>query len=452
MTPRTAAGRVPAQRRPALTELAATLRGALALPGTPAYARLVPGAAARPRPLAVVAAADAYDVAQAVRYAGAHGLRVGVTAGPRAAGTRVAGALLVDTGALDECVVHPDGWARVGAGLRWHALVQAAARSGRTPVTGGPLHAGVVGSTLAGGLGPLARTLGLAADRVRALDVVTGDGRLVRSTAAEHADLFWALRGAGSAVGLVTAAELDLVRLQPVHGGVLHVHGQDAPSLLRAWQAWSSTLPDTVGSSVALLPLPARPPVPSRLAGSLGLAVRLAVVGPAADSAALLAPLRAVAVPVLDETGPLAPDDLDLLHDAPTTLPILLRDLTPEGVDVLLRVVGPGSQSPLDVVEVKRLGGAVARPGPHPSAVRGRQARYLVQVGGSMTRREARDRFAALDAALGPWAVQGQGQGPAPRARPYDRVTLDRLRDTVAVHDPGGVLAAADRLLEPALP
>ena len=108
--------------------------------------------------------------------------------------------------------MHPEGWARVGAGVKWLRVVEAAAPYGLAPLSGSITDVGIVGYITGGGLGPMARTYGLASDRVRAIEVVTGDGELRRATPTEHADLFFGLRGGKGALGIVTAIEFDLVR------------------------------------------------------------------------------------------------------------------------------------------------------------------------------------------------------------------------------------------------
>jgi hypothetical protein len=453
----TTAGRLPVQRQPAMHELAGVLRGDLALPGTDSYHRLTAAfnQAVELCPLAVVQAADAYDVAAAVRVATRHGLRVGVQCTGHGASAAMQGAVLVHTGGLDECVVHPEGWARVGAGVRWRTVIDAAAPLGLTPLAGSSSGVGVVGYTTGGGLGPLARTYGLASDRVRALDVVTGEGRLVRATPSEHCDLFWALRGGRGAAGIVTAVEFDLVPLQTVYGGAVFFGTDDLVPLLHQWRTWSASLPETATTSVAVMQLPSLPQVPPPLAGRMTLAVRFAFTGPAQEGAALLAPLRALATPVLDGVGELPVTALDAIHSDPKEgMPVeesatLLRDLPPDALAELLRVVGPGSGSVLAKVELRPLGGAVSRAGQHASAICGRDAGYqLVTIGLLLppVADAVKARSEQLLDALAPWSTGGTLPTFAGGARSYDAATLERLRDVVRAHDPGRVLLAADPL------
>jgi FAD/FMN-containing dehydrogenase len=191
------------------------LTGSLLTHDEPGYDALVsPWNLAVPmRPAAVVAARTAQDVVETVRFAGAHGLTAGVQATGHGAERSLAGHILVLTRDLDEVTVHPEGWARVGAGVKWSTLVAAAAPYGLAGVNGSTTDVGIVGYTTGGGVGPMARTYGINADRVRAFEVVTGDGVFRRVTPTEYPDLFFALRGGKGAAGIVTAIEFDLIHM-----------------------------------------------------------------------------------------------------------------------------------------------------------------------------------------------------------------------------------------------
>ncbi len=89
-----------------------------------------------------------------------------------------------------------------------------------------------------GGIGPLVRTVGLSSDHVRAFELVTGAGEILRVTPEEHADLFWGLRGGKSTLGIVTAVEIDLLPIAEFYGGALYFDGADAAAVLHAWRAW----------------------------------------------------------------------------------------------------------------------------------------------------------------------------------------------------------------------
>lgn len=428
--------------------LAAEITGELALPGTDRYTALTTpwNVAADVRPAAVVAVADAADVAACVRAAAAAGLRVAVQSTGHG-GVDVAGdVLLVQTGRLDEVTVHPEqAWARIGAGVRWRAVVEACVPHGLAPLNGSSSDVGAVGYTTGGGLGPMARTFGLASDAVRALEVVTGTGELLRVTPESAPELFWGLRGGKGALGVVTAVEVDLVPVAAPYAGALYFDGSDAATVLHAWRSWCAGLPESVTTSVVLLQLPPADGVPPVLAGRLTVAVRFLHVGDAAEGERLLAPLRAVAPLLLDGVGVLPYAAIDSVHSDPVDpMPVhenafLLRDLPAEAVDALLRLTGPGSGSPLVLVELRQLGGAVARGGRHASAVCHRDHGFgllSLGIGVPPFAEPVAAACASVAAALAPWSdgatLPNFGGGTAS----YDAPTLARLRALADRYDP----------------
>jgi len=152
--------RVAFERIVRFAELDARTKGTVALPGDEAYDALVsPWNLAIPvRPAVVVAAETDQDVVEAVRFAARNGLRVTPQATGHGPMAELVTELLVTTKALDEVVVHPEGWARVGAGVKWLKVVEAAAPYGLAPLSGSITDVGIVGYTTGGGLGPMAPT------------------------------------------------------------------------------------------------------------------------------------------------------------------------------------------------------------------------------------------------------------------------------------------------------
>ena len=442
-----------------LTGLAHRLTGVLALPGEELHTRLSTpwNVAVHTRPAAVVEVRSADDVVAVVRHAAATGARVAVQATGHGIAEDLDGALLVHTGRLDECVVHPDGWARVGAGVRWQQVLDAAAPHGLAPLCGSAPGVGVVGYTTGGGLGPIARTHGFASDRVRAVEVVTGDGVLRRCTPDQHPDLFWALRGGKGAVGVVTALEFDLVPLSRVLGGAVYFDGTDAGTVLHTWRQWCAELPREATTSVALLQLPPLPGVPEPLAGRLTVAVRFVWTGDPAEGERVLAPVRSCATPLIDTVGTLPFAAIGAVHADPVDpMPTheasdLLRELPADAVDALLAVAGPGSGSPQVIVELRQLGGALAEAPAVASALCHRDAAFSLVAIGVLAPPIAAVVPAhgeAVREALAPWATGATlpnfsaGTGAERLARSYDEPTLARLSALAAQYDPAGVLRA----------
>jgi hypothetical protein len=446
------------QPRAPFERLRADLTGPIHTPDDPEYATVSsPWNLAVPmRPAAVVAARTPEDVAATVRFARQHGCTVGVQATGHGAEASLAGHILVVTAGLDEVAVHPEGWARVGAGVKWLKVIEAAAPHGLAPLNGSTSDVGVVGYTTGGGVGPLARTFGLAADRVRAFDVVTGDGVLRHVTPTEHPDLFFALRGGKGAAGIVTAVEFDLVHLPTFYGGAVYFDGEDAAAVVERWRGWSADLPEQATTSFALFQLPELPEVPTPLAGRMSLAVRFAWTGEAEEGRRLLDEIRAVAPVILDDAALKPYTAIDSVHADPVDpLPvvdpaILLDDFTEATADRLLALAGPGSGSPQLLVELRQLGGAYSREASHPNAFCHRSARYsLLAVGmadSEATGSDAMEHAERLFAALAEWDTGGiwPNFGPAhderTARRAYDEQTLQRIAAVVQKYDPDGVL------------
>src|SRR5690606_1965002 len=149
----------------------------------------------------------------AVRAAAAAGLKVapqstGHNAGPLAA-RGLDDVMIIRTSGMDLAVAHPArGILRPEGGARWEPAVVAAAAHGQAVLHGSSPDVGIAGYSLGGGIGWFARKLGLAANSITAVELVTADGALVRADATTNTELFWALRGGGGSFGVVTALEL----------------------------------------------------------------------------------------------------------------------------------------------------------------------------------------------------------------------------------------------------
>jgi hypothetical protein len=440
-----------------LDDLRSRITGTIAEPHDPAYEALASAwnLAVEMRPAAVVAVRNSADVVETVTFARKNGMTVGVQATGHGAVSSLAGHLLIVTRDLDEVTVHPEqSWARAGAGVKWKAVIEAAAPHGLAPLNGSSSDVGVVGYTTGGGVGPMARTFGLASDRVRAFEVVTGDGVLRRVTPDRHEDLFFALRGGKAAGGIITAVEFDLLPVPAFYGGALYFDGADIPAVIDRWRSWSAELPEAATTSFVILQLPDAPGFPPPLAGRMSIGIRFAYVGDDAEGARLLDGLRHVAPVILDDVAVKPYAAIDSVHADPVDpMPVidkgmLLADLSDETVRRLLDVAGPGSGSPQIMLEIRQLGGAYARAGQHPSAFDHRAAKYsLLTVGVAMDPRVG-PHAEQVRAALADWDFGGVWPNFAPphdkasAHRAYTAETLSRLADVAERYDPDHVLAA----------
>jgi FAD/FMN-containing dehydrogenase len=372
---------------------------------------------ARQRPAAVVMAEDAADVAAAVRFAREEGLGVAVMATGHGTAAPCDGGVLVNTSRMAGVRVDPGArTARVEAGARWIDLIPRTAPHGLTGLPGSGSRVGIVGYTTGGGFGWLGRRYGFASGAVTGADVVTADGELVRAGPVENPDLLWGLRGGGGNLGIATALEFALHPLAVVHAGNLFYPVDRAREVLHAYAGWAADLPDEMASAVAFRRFPPLPGVPEPLRGGLFMAVRGCWCGtdPAAG-ARLVDRLRAdLGEPVLDTFAVMAPARLDTVSSDPVD-PIgahqhseLIADLTPETIDTLVEL---GSASPLVMLELRRLGGALSGPPDGPSPLGRSPARYSLNAVGVTPTPESvgpiRAYLARVAAAVRPHATGG---------------------------------------------
>jgi FAD/FMN-containing dehydrogenase len=402
-------------------------RGAqVALPGEPGFdaATQVFNLAAPARPAVAVTVRTVEEVRAAVRHARSAGLpvRVHATGHAAAAVHPMDGALLVRTEPGGPVEVDAEQWvARVPAGTRWGAVVDATEPYGLAAPHGSSPTVGVVGYLLRGGMSFYGRLVGLAVNAVRAVEIVTADGELRRVDATSDPELFWALRGGGGGLGVVTAVEVGLFPAAKVVTGAAFWAGEHAEELLSAWRRWTLDAPREVTTSLRVMNLPPVPNVPPPLAGRMTVSVDGCVLCPTeADvpdgleyAAALLGPLRAVAEPVLDTWQLTTPADAVHAHMDPTDpVPILgdhmlLSELGEQGQAAFLGAVGAGSGSPLVVAGLRQLGGAYAEPDPAGGALSHLDARYSYAGSGvpfePAVADALRGRAAVVRAALHRW-------------------------------------------------
>jgi FAD/FMN-containing dehydrogenase len=233
-----------------VSELATAMRGKVLLAGDDGYesARKIWNGAFDRRPAAIARCAGAADVVRAVQFAASHDLLVAVRGGGHSLpGHSVCeGGFMIDLAPMQGVRVDPVAKTiRVDPGVLLGAMDREAQAFGLVVPAGTVSHTGVAGLTLGGGFGRLSRKFGLTIDNLLSADIVTADGRLLRASALEHPDLFWALRGGGGNFGVVTSFEFRAHELRgPVVGGNLDFPFDQAPSVLRAVMEISARAPD----------------------------------------------------------------------------------------------------------------------------------------------------------------------------------------------------------------
>lgn len=444
-----------------LAELRGALAGDALVPGDPAWDddRQAWNLAAEQHPALIVVAESASDVAEAIGFARAHGLRVA----PQSTGHGAAplpdlgAAMLLRTSRMTGVSVDPQArTATVAAGARWADVAGPAAEHGLAALHGSSGTVGVAGYTLSGGLGWLGRSRGFACNSVAAMEVVTADGEVRRVDAESDPDLFWALRGGGGTHAVVTSFEHGLVELREAYGGSLMWPIEMAGTVAQAWRAWTRSAPDELAATLKLIRFPPFPDVPEPMRGRALAAVTFVYCGDAASGEELLGPMRSVGAPYVDTVATVDARDLvSLAGDPADPVPargagFLLESLDEDAIDAYVELAGPDADVPLIFLEIRHLGGALERSSHSHGAVDTAGAPYLLNGVGAVIGPEVDqaigDLFGRIERRMGPWLADHAlpafaEQRPDLRSC-FPAATADRLERVKATYDPDGLLLA----------
>ncbi|HEX2086206.1 MAG TPA: FAD-binding oxidoreductase, partial [Solirubrobacteraceae bacterium] len=405
------------------------------------------------RPAAVAFPVDAADVRIIVDYARSHGLRIAPQATGHNAGPLVdiEDTILVNVRELQEVSIDPAAMrVRVGAGVKWEKVAPRLSDHGLAGLHGSSPDVGIAGYSLGGGMGWLARKHGLQANSVTAMELVTADGRFVRTDAEHEPELFWALRGGGGNFGVVTAIEFRVYPLEELYAGAMFFPFERAAEVLHTWRKLLPTFPEEMMTWASILHFPPAPFVPEFARGRSFTVVMGAFMGEEAEGRSLLRAVRDLG-PAVDTFAMVPPIELgDLAMDPPDPLPVasthrLLRELSAEALDEMLEITGPGGAAGTSVAmfQLRHLGGALARKAPGAGAratLPGQVSLFALGVPmdeetGSLLGAS----LAALHHATAPYDAGDYPnfvEEPAEVSAFFDEATWARLRAVKAQYDP----------------
>jgi FAD/FMN-containing dehydrogenase len=367
-----------------LEALATACSGTLLGPTDDGYeeARHVHNGLVDKRPALIVRCHGAADVADAIRFARAEGLEISVRGG----GHNVAGRAVVDGGLMVDLAelkgIHVDPVARMvraQGGVTWAEFNRETAVHGLA-VTGGAISTtGIAGLTLGGGLGWLMGIHGLAADNVRAIELVTAAGDVLNVTAMSEPDLFWALRGGGGNFGVAVSFEYGLHPLGEVVGGLVAHPFEAAGDVLRFYRELTASAPDELTVFAGLVHAPD------------GSGLKLAVLaichaGSPEQAEEDLAPVRAFGQPILAEVGPMPYPVMNTLLDGAYPKGALnywktsFVDALDDGfIDTAIERFST-TPSPMNAILLEHYHGAVTRIGATDTAVPHREPGYNMLI------------------------------------------------------------------------
>jgi FAD/FMN-containing dehydrogenase len=246
-------------------------------------------------------------------------------------------------------------------------------------------HTGIAGLTVGGGLGWLMRKHGLSCDNLVACEVVTAEGKLVRASADEHADLFWSLQGGGGNFGIVTGFEYRLHPVGPeVLAGVVLYPAEQAGQVLRTYRDCVAAAPEELTTIVILLKAP--PFLPEHLHGRPVVILAVCYAGDLAEGKAVLAPLRTLGEPLIDLIEPKPYVEHQGMLDAGVPHGLryywkshYLPALSDAAIDALIEHAW-AAPSPQSYTIMFHLGGAIRRRSPADSAFEDRTAEHALNI------------------------------------------------------------------------
>ena len=349
-------------------ELAPTFTGQLLQSTDAGYdeARRVHNGLVDKRPALIARCQGVADVADAVKLARTLNLEVAVRGG----GHNVAGKACVDDGLMIDLApmrgIHVDPVARTvraQGGVLWKELNRETQLHGLATTGGVVASTGVAGLTLGGGIGWLMPKYGLALDNLRSAEMVLADGQVVRASAQENADLFWAIRGGGGNFGIAASLEFDLHEVGPIITGGLAAHPlQKGREVLKFFRDICASAPDELMLAAGMLTAPD---------GSGAKLVGLIPVhcGSLADGEKAVAPIKAFGPPVMDMVGPIPYSTQNTLLDASFPKGALnywkasfLTELSDDAIGTLVECFS-ACPSPMSQIVVEHFHGKASRIG-----------------------------------------------------------------------------------------
>ena len=393
--------------------LRAGLRGPVLVAGDPGYdeTRAIWNAMIDRRPALIARCLGVSDVLACVRFARQHSLALSMRGG----GHNIAGLALAEGGLLLDLSLMRGVWvdpaarvARAQGGCLLGDVDRETQLHGLAAALGFVSATGVAGLTLGGGFGYLSRRFGWTSDTVRSMDLVTADGRQVRASEKENADLFWGLRGGGGNFGVVTGIEYELQQVGPeIVGGPVAWRAESAPEVLEAFRKTAQSAPPELTLVAVMRKAPPAPWIDKSAHGQLIVMLLACYSGKLEEGEKLVAPLKALGKPVGDLLQRRPYVSLQALLDATQPkgrryywkseyLPGIEPDLLAKQQEHAARIGSPHS-----AVIVFQLGGAIAsRPASH-SAVGNRDAAAVLNIAASWEKPE--DDVANVEWARSTW-------------------------------------------------
>ena len=433
------------------------IRGRVIGPDDPGYdkARTVFLGGVDRKPAVIVRVADATDVATAIAFARATGLELAVRSGGHSSAAHCVtdGGVVIDLADMKRLDIDAEAhtaWAETGLTAAEYST--AVGKRGLVTGFGDTGSVGIGGITLGGGVGFLARKYGLTIDDLLAADIVTADGETLRVDAESHPDLFWAIRGGGGNFGVATRFQYRLHDVPEVVGGMLIQPA--TPELIEGFIAAAEAAPEELTTIANIMPCPPMPFVPEEHHGKLCVMSLIVYAGDAEAGERALAPIRALATPIVDLLKPMSYAEIygpesegDDYHPLAISRTMFIDTVDRQLAEAIVNHL-EASDAPMKVAQLRVLGGAMARVPSDATAFAHRTSRIMVNVASFYEGPDDYDRRAAWVAHFVSLLQQGDGgayvnfladEGEDRIRAAYPGATWDRLAAVKAQYDPANL-------------
>lgn len=401
-------------------------------------------------PSAVLRVANTDDVIAALQFARNAGIELAIRSG----GHSLAGHSTVDEGlvidvrdlnGLDIDIESRSVWA--GAGVTAAEYTTAAGEHGLGTGFGDAGSVGISGITLGGGVGFLVRKYGLTIDSLLAAEVVTADGQVLMVDDETHPDLFWAIRGGGGNFGVVTRLRLALHPVDPFVGGFLILPARS--EVLEGFMALSDSAPDELSTIANVMSAPPMPFIPEELVGTTMVMGIIAWSGEVDAGQQMMERFRGLGEPIMDTLGAMPypqiyPPEEEEYSPTAVVYTGFTEQLDQRKISTIIDEI-ESSDAPMRVVQLRALGGAMARIPNDATAFAHRDRKLMINVAAFYEGEEDRPRRGAWVRHLSTTLTGGDNRGyvgfladeGSDRVRAaYPGTTWDRLRDVKAKYDP----------------
>ena len=374
-----------------IERLASNIRGKVILPADAAYedARQVWNGAFDCHPAAIVRCMDAEDVKAVVNFARKQEMPLSVRSGGHSASgdSTNDNGVVIDLSDMKGITVDPvRRTARLEPGLTSGEVANTLQPYGLALTSGDTASVGIGGLLLGGGIGWMVREYGLALDHVRAVELVTADGHLLRASAQEHPELFWGLRGGGGNFGVATAFEVNLNPVGTILGGAVFYEATEAEHILQEYARLATEAPDELTTEALFMLAPPAPFIPANKQGTPVIAILLCYTGDLIKGERVVAPLRQLATPLADMVMPMPYTGIfrfteigevrGLQHHDRS---LFVKTFSEEIVHVLVEA-SQSIMSPETVIQLRVLGGAMSRVASDATAFSHRDKQGLVAI------------------------------------------------------------------------